>query len=107
MAARSKKQRANAQEGTLGYQKEIIRWAKAFLFTRALFLDTTAFQKLLPQSSADVRDHFSNDTEYTHIITRALYNDIPEKFHGLLDAQEYSNFAKDVRVSFLLLLTIS
>ncbi|KAJ7777659.1 hypothetical protein DFH07DRAFT_951307 [Mycena maculata] len=95
LKATTSKKRRNAAEDTFGYTSEIIRWAKAFLFTRALYIDTTAFQKLQPEYSRDVRDHFSSDEEYTHIITRALYNDIPAKFHPLLNAQEYSNFAKD------------
>ncbi|KAJ7757233.1 hypothetical protein DFH07DRAFT_958830 [Mycena maculata] len=95
LKATTSKKRRNAAEDTFGYTSEIIRWAKAFLFTCALYIDTTAFQKLQPEYSRDVRDHFSSDEEYTHIITRALYNDIPAKFHPLLNAQEYSNFAKD------------
>ncbi|KAJ7914596.1 hypothetical protein B0H13DRAFT_2325182 [Mycena leptocephala] len=38
---------------------------------------------------------FKNNDTYTRSITSALYIDIPEKFHSLLDYHAYGNFGKD------------
>ncbi|KAJ6529203.1 hypothetical protein B0H19DRAFT_1082969 [Mycena capillaripes] len=77
------------------YQAQVIGLAKKFLFTRALVVPLTAFRKNTAPPSRDLRDQFKDDDAYTWGITRALYRDIPEQFHCLLDATTYSNFAKD------------
>ncbi|KAJ6526154.1 hypothetical protein DFH09DRAFT_1328687 [Mycena vulgaris] len=85
------------QEDVLGYKPELVRWAKHFLLTQALFLDTVAFGanpgQLEPSDSP--QDQFSSDEAYTQGITTAIYQHIPVKFHLLVDAQIYSDFAKD------------
>jgi hypothetical protein len=93
----SKKRRNNGvNDNLLGYKSEILRFAKSFLFMRALFVPIAAFQPNTVQLPEDPRDCFENNETYIRSITSALYEDIPEKFHSLLDFQTYSNFAKDV-----------
>ncbi|KAJ7813326.1 hypothetical protein B0H13DRAFT_2382582 [Mycena leptocephala] len=97
LRANSSKKRRNigANDNLLGYQSEILRFAKSFLFTRALLVPIAAFQPNTVQLPEDPRGRFENNETYIRSITSALYEDIPEKFHSLLDVQTYSNFAKD------------
>lgn len=98
LANSSKKRRNNGlNDNLLGYKSEVLRFAKHFLFTRALFVPIAAFQPNTIQMPEDPRNCFENNDTYTRSITSALYEDIPEKFHSLLDYQAYGNFGKDVR----------
>ncbi|KAJ7708059.1 hypothetical protein B0H17DRAFT_1191558 [Mycena rosella] len=97
LANSSKKHCKGAEQDVLGYKLHAVTLAKKFLFTRALFIDTTMFRPKPPQPLVLGRreDSFSDDAAYRDTITVALYEEIPEKFHSLLDAQTYANFAKD------------
>ncbi|KAJ7837159.1 hypothetical protein B0H13DRAFT_2677945 [Mycena leptocephala] len=78
LANSSKKRRNNGlNDNLLGYKSEVLRFAKRFLFTRALFVPIAAFQPNTIQMPEDPRNY------------------IPEKFHSLLDYQAYGNFGKD------------
>ncbi|KAJ7464074.1 hypothetical protein FB451DRAFT_1370458 [Mycena latifolia] len=97
LAASSKKRRKGGQEDMLGYKSEIVRWAKYFLLTEALFVDIMVFglNPGLPDPSTAPHDKFSSDAAYTRGLTTALYKHIPDKFHSLVNAQAYGDFAKD------------
>ncbi|KAJ7861180.1 hypothetical protein B0H13DRAFT_2568360 [Mycena leptocephala] len=96
LANSSKKRRNNGlNDNLLGYKSEVLRFAKHFLFTRALFVPIAAFQPNTIQTPEDPRNCFENNDTYTRSITSALYEDIPEKFHSLLEYQAYGNFGKD------------
>ncbi|KAJ7728823.1 hypothetical protein DFH07DRAFT_850824 [Mycena maculata] len=99
MAATSKKRRKGGEDNPTGldYKGEIIRWAKEFLLTQALFIDITAFAANPgePEPSANPEDQLSTNEAYTQNLTIALYATIPVKFHSLVDAREYGGFAKD------------
>ncbi|KAJ7670291.1 hypothetical protein B0H17DRAFT_1209396 [Mycena rosella] len=95
-ATSSKKQRRGADEDKLGYKSEVIRWAKRLLFTRALCINVTAFQAK-PADTLDPtqpEDQFASDDAYVQSITAALYQEIPEKFHSLVDSATYGSFAR-------------
>ncbi|KAJ7687101.1 hypothetical protein B0H17DRAFT_1203772 [Mycena rosella] len=95
-ATSSKKQRRGANEDKLGYKSEVIRWAKRLLFTRALCINVTAFQAK-PADTLDPtqpEDQFASDDTYVQSITAALYQEIPEKFHSLVDSATYGSFAR-------------
>lgn len=102
MAATSKKRRKGGEENPTGldYKGEVIRWAKEFLLTQALFIDITAFAANPgePELSANPEDQLSTNEAYTQSLTTALYATIPVKFHSLVDAREYGGFARDVRI---------
>ncbi|KAJ7669598.1 hypothetical protein B0H17DRAFT_1183866 [Mycena rosella] len=94
-ATSSKKQRRGADEDKLGYKSEVVRWAKRFLFTRALCINVTAFQAK-PADTLDPtqpEDQFASEDAYVQSITVALYQEIPEKFHSLVDSAKYGSFA--------------
>ncbi|KAJ7921007.1 hypothetical protein B0H13DRAFT_2656206 [Mycena leptocephala] len=96
LANSSKKRRNNGlNNNLLGYKSEVLRFAKHFLFTRALFVPIAVFQPNTIQMPEDPRNCFENNDTYTLSITSALYEDIPEKFHSLLDYHVYGNFGKD------------
>ncbi|KAJ6583530.1 hypothetical protein DFH09DRAFT_1075933 [Mycena vulgaris] len=95
MAASTKKRRKGVEKDLLGYQPHITILAKKFLFTRALFIDSAMFRLNLPQPSERPEDQFVSDEAYRNSVTIALYQDIPEKLHSLLDAETYGSFAKD------------
>ncbi|KAJ6542463.1 hypothetical protein DFH09DRAFT_1322316 [Mycena vulgaris] len=95
MAVSTKKRRKGVEKDLLGYQPHITALAKKFLFTRALFIDSAIFRLNLPQPSERPEDRFVSDEAYRNSVTIALYQDIPEKFHSLLDAETYGSFAKD------------
>ncbi|KAJ6536424.1 hypothetical protein DFH09DRAFT_1324677 [Mycena vulgaris] len=96
LSASFKKRRKGTQsEDILGYKGQIVGLAKRFLFTRALFLDRRAFQKDPPEPSSDARDQFTSDAAYTKSLAIALFEEVPVKFHPLLDAQTYNDFAND------------
>ncbi|KAJ6572705.1 hypothetical protein DFH09DRAFT_1312485 [Mycena vulgaris] len=96
LASSSKKRRKGAQnEDVLGYKGNIVGLAKRFLLTKALFLDRKAFQKDPPERPDDPRDQFTSNTAYTKSLAIALFQDIPVKFHPLLDSETYSNFSND------------
>lgn len=100
LASSSKKRRGGGEEERFGYKSHIVGLAKLFLFTRALWVDTTQFRPRPPEPSPNPQDQFASDKAYAQSITTALYQDIPVQFHPLLDSQTYGSFAKDVRVSF-------
>jgi hypothetical protein len=58
-----KKKRRNigANDNLLGYQSDILRFAKSFLFTRALLVPIAAFQPNTVQLPEDPRDSFENN----------------------------------------------
>ncbi|KAJ7727712.1 hypothetical protein B0H16DRAFT_1894330 [Mycena metata] len=91
LATSSKKRRKGGEEDALGYKPQVVKWAKGFLLTRALFVNTTAFRKNVPAPD----NRFATTQTYTDGITVDLYRHIPEKYHSLLDASAYSGLAKD------------
>ncbi|KAJ6598041.1 hypothetical protein B0H10DRAFT_1959460 [Mycena sp. CBHHK59/15] len=95
-ASSKKKQRAGAPGAdTLGYKSQVVGFAKHFLFTRALFVDRRAFQGVRPEPPITPEAQFASDAAYIDSITTALYDDIPDRFHALLDVNAYPNFATD------------
>jgi hypothetical protein len=89
----------------LGYKAHIVGFAKSFMITKALFVTAAVFRaNTEPSAMTEPQDQFANDQAYTSSITTKLYEEIPEKFHSLLDAKTYASFAKDVRN--LVLLTV-
>ncbi|KAJ7732346.1 hypothetical protein DFH07DRAFT_968445 [Mycena maculata] len=92
MAVVSKKRRGN--DDALGYKSQVVSWAKKFLLLRALFIDNRMF-RAKPTMSMDPATIFANDDLYSKALTVALYEDIPTKFHSLLNSQEYAGLAKD------------
>ncbi|KAJ7497890.1 hypothetical protein B0H11DRAFT_2226543 [Mycena galericulata] len=91
LAVSSKKRRGRTDD-KLGYKSEVIAWSKRFLFTRALCIDISIFSAKPSEFAADPAATFATDDLYIESLTVA---DIPEKFHELLDANQYSNLAKD------------
>ncbi|KAJ7184439.1 hypothetical protein C8R46DRAFT_1208635 [Mycena filopes] len=94
LATSSKKRRKGGEEDLLGYKGQVVGLAKSFLFTRALCIHATAFQKNPPPPTA-IGDRFGDNKRYNDGVTADLYRHIPEKFHPLLNLKEYGNFAKD------------
>ncbi|KAJ7126508.1 hypothetical protein C8R43DRAFT_1028342 [Mycena crocata] len=95
LASTSKKYRNTGEQNLLGYKPEIVGLAKRFLYTRALFITVSAFREQLSEMPANIGSQFSTDEAYTQSIAKALYEDIPPKFHPLLDYRVHSAFAKD------------
>ncbi|KAJ7668052.1 hypothetical protein B0H17DRAFT_1142616 [Mycena rosella] len=94
LVATSKKRCNAIGTDDLGYKSQITTIAKKFLLTRALFVDTAMFQPR-PLEFPALQDQFTNDKAYRQGVTTHLYQDIPEKFHPLLESQMYADFAKD------------
>ncbi|KAJ7456420.1 hypothetical protein B0H11DRAFT_2321762 [Mycena galericulata] len=94
LAVSSKKRRGRTDD-KLGYKSEVVAWSKRFLFTRALCIDISIFSAKPSEFAADPAATLGTDDLYIESLTAALYQDIPEKFHELLDANQYSNLAKD------------
>ncbi|KAJ7466664.1 hypothetical protein B0H11DRAFT_2307357 [Mycena galericulata] len=94
LAVSSKKRRGRTDD-KLGYKSEVVAWSKRFLFTRALCIDISIFSAKPSEFAVDPAATFATDDLYIESLTLALYQDIPEKFHELLDAKQYSNLAKD------------
>ncbi|KAJ7785122.1 hypothetical protein DFH07DRAFT_763733 [Mycena maculata] len=92
MATVSKKRRGN--DNALGYKSQVVGWAKKFLLLRGLFIDNRMF-RAKPTISMDPATIFANDDLYSKALTVTLYEDIPTKFHSLLNGQEYAGLAKD------------
>ncbi|KAJ7090715.1 hypothetical protein C8R44DRAFT_891881 [Mycena epipterygia] len=99
LATTSKKRCKGGEDNPMGldYKGEVIRWAKEFLLTQALFLNITAFTANPgePKPFTNPEDRFSSNEAYTQGLTTALYAIIPVKFHSLVDAREYGGFARD------------
>ncbi|KAJ7508115.1 hypothetical protein B0H11DRAFT_2308318 [Mycena galericulata] len=94
LAVSSKKRRGRTDD-KLGYKSEVVAWSKRFLFTRALCIDISIFSAKPSEFAADPAATLRTDDLYIESLTAALYQDIPEKFHELLDANQYGNLAKD------------
>ncbi|KAJ7618618.1 hypothetical protein FB45DRAFT_1007374 [Roridomyces roridus] len=91
----STKKRRGQTDDKLGYKTHVIGWAKKILFTRALLIDTSRFCER-PNPSADPMAVFEGgDDNHAQSVTTALYEEIPPRFHELLDASKYTNLAKD------------
>ncbi|KAJ7704222.1 hypothetical protein B0H14DRAFT_2647642 [Mycena olivaceomarginata] len=82
-------------EDFFGYKGEVVGLAKRFLLTRAFIVDRASFQKQKPLPPTKPQDQFTSDKAYTTSMAIALYEEIPTKFHPLLDVKTYSNFATD------------
>ncbi|KAJ7777724.1 hypothetical protein B0H14DRAFT_3508056 [Mycena olivaceomarginata] len=82
-------------EDVFGYKGEVVGLAKWFLLTRAFIIDHASFLKQKPLPPAKPQDQFTSDEAYTTSMAIALYEEIPTKFHSLLDVKTYSNFATD------------
>ncbi|KAJ7764639.1 hypothetical protein DFH07DRAFT_770485 [Mycena maculata] len=95
LSASSSKKRRGQTDDRLGYKSQVVSWSKRFLFTRALFIDTSMFSTKPSETVSDPATIFSTDDLYTEFLTVALYQGIPDKFHELLDFNKYSNLAKD------------
>ncbi|KAJ7751477.1 hypothetical protein DFH07DRAFT_774722 [Mycena maculata] len=95
LSASSSKKRRGQTNDRLGYKSQVVSWSKRFLFTRALFIDTSMFSTKPSETVSDPATIFSTDDLYTEFLTVALYQEIPDKFHELLDFNKYSNLAKD------------
>ncbi|KAJ7115238.1 hypothetical protein C8R44DRAFT_739833 [Mycena epipterygia] len=93
LAAASKKRRGQLDDKQREYQGQMTSWSKRFLLTRALFIDINMFCPKPPK--LDPADLFATDDLYRQSVTIALYEEVPPKFHPLLNVEEYSNFAKD------------
>ncbi|KAJ7804142.1 hypothetical protein B0H14DRAFT_2612628 [Mycena olivaceomarginata] len=92
-ASAPKKRRQN--EDVFGYKGAVVGLAKRFLLTRAFIIDHAFFQKRKPLPPTKPQDQFTSDEAYTTSMAIALYEEIPTKFHPLLDVKTYSNFATD------------
>ncbi|KAJ7613490.1 hypothetical protein FB45DRAFT_1065059 [Roridomyces roridus] len=91
----STKKRRGQTDDKLGYKTHVIGWAKKILFTRALLIDTSRFCER-PNPSADPMAVFEGgDDNHAQSVTTALYEEIPPRFHEILDASKYTNLAKD------------
>ncbi|KAJ7116960.1 hypothetical protein C8R44DRAFT_879493 [Mycena epipterygia] len=93
LAAASKKRRGQLDDKQREYQGQMTSWSKRFLLTRALFININMFCPKPPE--LDPANLFATDDLYRQSVTIALYEEVPPKFHPLLNAEEYSNFAKD------------
>jgi hypothetical protein len=93
-ASAPKKRRQN--EDFFGYKGEVVGLAKRFLLTWAFIVDRASFQKQKPLQPTKPQDQFTSDEAYTTSMAIALYEEIPTKFHPLLDVKTYSNFATDI-----------
>ncbi|KAJ7687782.1 hypothetical protein B0H14DRAFT_3533860 [Mycena olivaceomarginata] len=82
-------------EDFFGYKGEVVGPAKRFLLTQAFIVDRASFQKQKPLPPTMPQDQFTSDEAYTSSMAIALYEEIPTKFHPLLDVKTYSNFATD------------
>ncbi|KAJ7498363.1 hypothetical protein B0H11DRAFT_2225999 [Mycena galericulata] len=94
VAASSKKRRGQTDDKP-GYKSQVVGWSKRFLFTRALFIDTSVFSVKPSETVSDPADIFETDDLYTEFLAAVLYQEIPPKFHELLDSKQYGNLAKD------------
>ncbi|KAJ7449774.1 hypothetical protein B0H11DRAFT_1928551 [Mycena galericulata] len=72
------------------YKSQVVAWAKRSLFTRALFIDITMFCAKPSETALDPATIFATDDLYTESLTIALYQEIPAKFHELLDYKHSS-----------------
>ncbi|KAJ7909768.1 hypothetical protein B0H13DRAFT_2330025 [Mycena leptocephala] len=96
LRANSTKKRCGGERDVLGYKAHIVGFAKSFMITKALFVTAAVFRaNTEPSAMTEPQDQFANDQAYTSSITTKLYEEIPEKFHSLLDAKTYASFAKD------------
>ncbi|KAJ7446286.1 hypothetical protein B0H11DRAFT_2337982 [Mycena galericulata] len=91
----SSKKRWGRTDDKLGYKSEVVAWSKRFLFTRALCIDISIFSAKPSEFAVDPAATLATGDLYIESLTLALYQDIPEKFHELLDANQYGNLAKD------------
>ncbi|KAJ6616183.1 hypothetical protein B0H10DRAFT_2219766 [Mycena sp. CBHHK59/15] len=95
LADSSKKKRGGTSDNRLGYKDHVVSWSKCFLFTRSLFVDISIFSAKPFDMALDPAAIFATDDLYIQSLTIALYEDIPPKFHSLLNSAEYSGLAKD------------
>ncbi|KAJ7927415.1 hypothetical protein B0H13DRAFT_1861410 [Mycena leptocephala] len=94
-AAAPKKRGRGQTEDVLGYKSAIVGIAKSFLFTRAFILPRSAFQQEKPNPPANPQDQFTSDEAYTTSTAIALYEEVPTKFHCLLDFKTEPGFSND------------
>ncbi|KAJ7908046.1 hypothetical protein B0H13DRAFT_1879046 [Mycena leptocephala] len=94
-AAAPKKRGRGKTEDVLGYKSAIVGIAKSFLFTRAFILPRSAFQQEKPNPPANPQDQFTSDEAYTTSTAIALYEEVPTKFHCLLDPKTEPGFSND------------
>ncbi|KAF8145627.1 hypothetical protein K438DRAFT_1991606 [Mycena galopus ATCC 62051] len=94
-AAAPKKRRRGQAEDVLGYKIAIVGIAKAFLFTRAFILPRGAFQSAKPDPPSTPRDQFTSDEAFTTSTAIALYEEVPTKFHSLLNPKTEPAFSND------------
>ncbi|KAJ7874037.1 hypothetical protein B0H14DRAFT_2569447 [Mycena olivaceomarginata] len=94
-AAAPKKRGRGQTEDVLGYKSAIVGIAKSFLFTRAFILPRSAFQQEKPNPPANPQDQFTSDEAYTTSTAIALYEEVPTKFHCLLDPKTEPGFSND------------
>ncbi|KAF8148359.1 hypothetical protein K438DRAFT_1779687 [Mycena galopus ATCC 62051] len=94
-AAAPKKRRRGETEDVLGYKEPIVGIAKSVLLTRAFILDRSAFKAEKPNPPTNPQDQFTSDDAYTMSAAIALYEEIPSKFHSLIDPKTEPNFSND------------
>ncbi|KAF8152081.1 hypothetical protein K438DRAFT_2026855 [Mycena galopus ATCC 62051] len=94
-AAAPKKRRRGHTEDVLGYKIAIVGIAKSFLFTRGFILPRSAFQEAKPDPHPNLRDQFTSDEAFTTSTAIALYEEVPTKFHSLLNPKTEPAFSND------------
>ncbi|KAF8209022.1 hypothetical protein K438DRAFT_1960750 [Mycena galopus ATCC 62051] len=94
-AAAPKKRRRGQAEDVLGYKIAIVGIAKSFLFTRAFILPRGAFQSAKPDPPSTSRDQFTSDEAFTMSTAIALYEEVPTKFHSLLNPKTEPAFSNN------------
>ncbi|KAJ7934541.1 hypothetical protein B0H13DRAFT_1855139 [Mycena leptocephala] len=84
------------------YFKFIVSWGKSFALLHDPWVDGTAFSKKVAPPLAPASDIFKAhplSPLYQEYLTATIHKNIPEKFHRLIDASEYSDFSE---ISFII-----
>ncbi|KAF8158702.1 hypothetical protein K438DRAFT_1777040 [Mycena galopus ATCC 62051] len=93
--ATSKRRQRDQSDNRLGYKAHVGPWARLFFLTKEGWVRKEDFRARPSEISLDPEARFTSNTVYSHAITSALYDIVPERFHSLLDSGHYRHLAKD------------
>ncbi|KAF8145497.1 hypothetical protein K438DRAFT_1991788 [Mycena galopus ATCC 62051] len=93
--ATSKRRQRDQSDNRLGYKAHVGPWAHLFFLTKEGWVRKEDFRARPSEISLDPEARFTSNTVYSHAITSALYDIVPERFHSLLDSEHYRHLAKD------------
>jgi hypothetical protein len=84
------------EDNTNGYLDVIVDLGKSFAIMVEPWVHSAIFTGERYELPADIEQIFKESKLYNQFLTVALYNHVPEKYHEMIDAAVFPNFAANV-----------